>query len=153
MSQFSAGRLTTGTSNNAASLEIINSSADTAAFIKEIGVALNAATATVLVLGRPAAKGVTPTSPAAMVDEEGRATGLVTTALAWGTSPTAPTMPMRRIGLPATAGANIVLKFRGRGVRLAPGETFVLHNVGTVSALNVYVVVEQDIRTVVETAP
>jgi len=148
MSRFATAVLTTGTSNNVASIEIINSSNTIPAFIKEIGVALNAATASVIVLGRPAAKGVTPTSPAAFVDEEGKATGLVTSAIAWGTSPTAPTVPMRRMGFPATVGSNMKFEFGGRGVRLSPGQTFVIHNVGAVSAMNVYAVVEQDVHTV-----
>lgn len=148
MSRFSTGRLTTNTTASNASIEIINSSTTLAAFIKEIGIALNAATATVITLGRPAAAGVTPTTPEAMQDEEGAAIGLVTTALAWGTSPTPPTVPMRRMGFAATAGLNWKFEFGGRGVRLAPGGTFIISNVGVVSALSVYVVAEQDVRVI-----
>ena len=149
MSRFATGRLSTTTTASNASLEIINGHATLPAFLKEIGIALNAATATVLLLGRPAAAGVTPTSPQAMVDEEGAATGSVTTALAWATSPTPPTVPMRRMGFAATAGLNWKFEFAGRGVRLAPGETFIISNSGAVSALSMYAVVEQDIRSVV----
>src|SRR4029077_17277324 len=49
-------------------------------------------------LGRPGAKGITPTTPVTVIDEgDGNApTGLTTTASAWGTAPTVPANFNRR---------------------------------------------------------
>ena len=95
----------------------------------EFGITINSATASVFGFGRPAAIGVTPTSPQTVLAEDGgnTATGNTTTALAWGTAPTTPANFFRRVSLPATIGAGIIWTFP-RGVVVLKANTTVLWN-------------------------
>jgi hypothetical protein len=148
MSRYSLGVTTTNTTNTQV-VEIINSHNTASAFLKVIDVALNTAAATVVGFGRPAAAGITPTSPVALVDEQSGADGIVTTALAWGTGPTAPAKFLRKFGFPATIGSAATWEFAGKGFRLGPGQTAVVSVIsGTSSILHVSFEVEQDaVRT------
>jgi hypothetical protein len=109
----------------------------------ELGLTLNAATATTLGFGKPAAIGVTPTSPINVLTEDNSSTtGATRTALAWGTQPTIPTNFARRVSLPATIGAGIIWTFpRGFGVVQALSST--LWNLVTGSVLDVWIVVDE----------
>ena len=112
----------------------------------ELGITINAATASVFGLGRPAAIGITPTSPATVLAEDGgnTATGNTTTALAWGTAPTAPTNFFRRVSLPATIGAGFIWTFP-RGIVVLKALTSVLWNpsAGSNSVADVWCVVDE----------
>jgi hypothetical protein len=84
------------------------------AHIREIGIFMAAATASTFGLGRPAAIGVTPTSPVTGLGEDpAEPAGLSSTAVAWATAPTAPTNAYyhRRIGLPAAIGSGVIWTF------------------------------------------
>jgi len=149
MSRFSSGALTTGVTANTARLEIINTSTVKEAFIKAVTVVTNTAAVAVVAFGRPAAAGITPTSPVALQDEMGLATGLVKTALAWGTGPTVPAVFYRRYGIPATIGQGVLWTFLGKGFRLAPLATAVLWCLSDTSNIfQVTVEAEQDTNTV-----
>jgi hypothetical protein len=149
MSRISQGRLTTNTTSNTCIFEIINSHATRAAFVKKITVTQNVAAVGVIEIGRPTAKGVTPTSPVAMETDEAGAASSVTSALAWGTAPTRPTTFLRRANMLATIGDKHDFDFGGRGVMLAPGETLSVHSFsGTSNTYNVSAEVEQDTITV-----
>jgi hypothetical protein len=109
----------------------------------ELGIALNAATASTILLARPAAKGVTPTTAKAF-KPEGVNDGLgsdssATTAVAWGTKPTAPAdgIYMRRFGLPAEVGRSIVWTWEN-GLLIPAAASLVIFNGATNSALNVW---------------
>jgi hypothetical protein len=148
MSRFSGVAVTSVTTINNTSLEIINSSNTVDAFIKQITVSSNSAAAATFAVGRPAAAGITPTSPAALLDEAGVDTGLVTTAVAWGTAPTIPPF-LRRATITNVAGTEAKFYFQGKGLRLAPGGTLTMWNLtGTFPVMNVTVEAEQDIRTI-----
>jgi len=81
-------------------------------------------------LGRPAANGVTPTTPVDFLPEDPNdvlATGVLQGALAWGTKPTSPTNFFRRIGLPATIGTGVIWTFP-KGLVIAVSSNLVLYN-------------------------
>jgi hypothetical protein len=150
-SRFETGRTTTNTTSNAAVMEIINQGT-VEAFIKAITVTQNVAAASVVGVGRPAAAGITPTAPVALSSDNGVATTLVKTALAWGTAPTSPTVFYRRADFLASIGDSRRFEFAGEGLRLAPGQTLVVWGIsGTSNTYNVSVEAEQNV--VVRTNP
>ena len=108
----------------------------------EIGVSLAAATATTLGLGYPAAIGVTPTSPVDFIPEDPNdviASGVIQSALAWGTGPTIPTAFKRRISLQATIGAGVIFTFP-KGLVIPVSSSIILWNLSATSALDAYAV-------------
>lgn len=113
--------------------------------LMEIGFTLVAATASKIGLGRPAAIGVTPTTP---VDFQLRdpnnvlASGALQSALAWATPPTIPAQFFKVIGLPATIGAGVIWEFGPRGIVIPISSSLVLWNMATNSVLNAYAVIE-----------
>lgn len=111
--------------------------------VMEIGFFLAAATASVIGLGRPAAIGITPTTPVDFLQEDPNnvlATGVVQSALAWATPPTAPVSFIRRISLPATIGTGVIWTFP-EGLVIPVSFGLVLWNLGTNSVLDAYAVV------------
>jgi hypothetical protein len=92
--------------------------------------ALTLATAVVGVfgLGRPAAAGVTPTTPIPFLSDGLGDPSLTRLALAWGTSPTAPSSFFMRISAPATVGSYWTVGFQ-QGIWVPAGSTLTLHNV------------------------
>lgn len=143
MALYSLGVLTTGTASGAAAWEIRTASTDRAV-VREIGVFLNAATASVFGIGRPAAIGVTPTSPVTFLAQDAASpTGTITSALAWGTGPTAPTAFLRRAGLPGAIGNGIVWTFGPNELIIPVSSSLVLWNLQLNSAFNAYAVVDE----------
>ena len=98
----------------------------------ELGFTLAAATASTFGLNRPAAIGVTPTSPVDFLpDDTGGvlASGLIRSAVAWGTEPTEPTLGyIRRASFPATIGTGIVWTFP-EGIYITVEKSLVLWNI------------------------
>ena len=139
MAVYSLARITTATGSAAACLEIRTATTPRPR-IFEIGISLQAATASEIGLGRPAAIGLTPTSPVTWLAEDpGDPVGTVQTALAWATGPTVPANFLRRVSLEAKIGAGIIWTFP-RGLIIPISSGLVLWNISTVSALNVWVV-------------
>ena len=112
--------------------------------VMEIGLTNVAATASVFGLGRPAAIGVTPTSPQTFLDEQDAngGTGATTSCVAWGTPPTVPTNFFRRVALPASIGAGVIWTFP-RGLRIALSNSIVLWVIATASVVDVYAAVDE----------
>ena len=137
MALYSIARRTTNTTSNNAAHTLITTSTDRAALLEK-GVFMAAATASTYSVGRPAANGVTPTSPAALqaVDPASPA-ATVTSALAWGTSPTNPTADLRRWASPATIGAGVIWTFP-RGLLIPVSANLVLQNLATNGAVDTY---------------
>jgi hypothetical protein len=108
--------------------------------IFEIGLTINAATASVFGLGRPQAIGITPTSPVDMLPEDPGEPGSTTfeTALAWGTAPTVPLAFLRRVSLPATIGAGIVWQFP-QGLIIPVSSSLVVWNITAVSVADIWI--------------
>jgi hypothetical protein len=107
MARYELGIRTTVTTIAAAAAELRAASGNPVK-VSEIGITLGAATASTYGIGRPAAVGVTPTSPVTVLPCNPNETpGTATTAVAWGTGPTVPAQFFRRVSLPATIGAGI----------------------------------------------
>lgn len=109
----------------------------------ELGIFLGAATASTYGLGRPAAIGITPTSPVVgQALDPADAAAVAATAVAWGTRPTAPTSSiyLRRIGLPAAIGAGIIWTFPDPGLIIAVNQSLALYNLATNGVVDIYAV-------------
>jgi hypothetical protein len=134
-------RTSNGTIANA-NFEARTASTERARII-EMGVFLAAATACTIGLGRPAAIGVTPTSPVTVLpNDPADAAGTVTTALAWGTGPTVPAAYLRRIALPATIGAGVIWTFPNPLI-VSISSSIILWNITATPVLDVYIVVDE----------
>jgi hypothetical protein len=142
---YSVANLTTGVATATPTQEIIAGS-NLGYRMLEFGLSIVAATASTFALGRPAATGVTPTSPVTVLAEDGgnTAAGNTTTALAWGTAPTVPSAFFRRVTFPATVGAGIIWTFP-RGLIVLKTLSTVLWNPsgGSNSAAATWVVVDE----------
>ena len=126
-----------------ASWEIRTAATPGRAKVLEIGFFLVAATASQIGLGRPAAIGITPTTPVNFLPEDPNdviASGVVQSSLAWATGPTVPTAFLRRISLPATIGTGVIWTFP-KGITIPVSSSLILWNVGTNSLLDAYAVV------------
>lgn len=133
MAIYSLARRAVLTTTGAANEEVRTAATDKP-YVMEIGIFLAAATASTYGIGRPAAIGVTPTTPVTVLAEDpADPAGTVVTALAWGTPPTAPVDFFRRISLPTTIGAGVIWSFP-RGLRIAVSSSIVFWNLATNSA-------------------
>ena len=141
---LSLGVRTSSGTDAAAAWEILTGSTPGRAVIHEIGVFLAAGTASTYGLGRPAAIGITPTTPVDFNVEDPNnvlASGVVRSALAWGTGPTVPTSFLRRISFPATVGAGVIWTFP-KGLVIPVSSSVVLWNLSTNGVVDAYAVVE-----------
>ena len=130
-------------SNAAAAWEIRTGATPGRARLMEIGFFLVAATASIVGLGRPAAIGITPTSPVNFVPSDPNdviASGIIQSSLAWGTGPTIPAAFLRRIALPATIGTGVIWTF-GDGIVIPVSSSLILWNLAANSVLDAYAVV------------
>lgn len=143
MAIYSLAIRSTVTTTGAANEEVRTAATDRA-YIVEAGIFLAAATASTYGLGRPAAIGVTPTSPVTVLAEDpALPAGTVTTAVAWGTGPTVPVNFFRRIALPATIGVGVIWAFP-RGLCIAVSSSMVFWNIATnANAVDNHVVVDE----------
>jgi len=110
--RYTLGVRTADGTSGAAAWEIITGATPGRARLVEIGFFLAAATATTIGLGRPQAAGNTPTTPVDFVPEDPNdvlASGVIQSAVAWGTGPTIPAYFMRRISFPAVIGSGVNL--------------------------------------------
>lgn len=143
MAIASAAVRTSNTTVNNANTEIIGSAAGAFKAL-EVGLSQLTGTASVYGMGVPAAIGVVPTSPAAFLFEDGgnTSTPLTTSALAWSTSPTNPTVYSRRLSTPATVGAGVVWTFP-RGFAVLKAKSLVTNNIITSVACDVWWVIDE----------
>lgn len=128
----------------AAAWEIIAAATPGRVKVMELGFFLAAGTASIYGLGRPAAIGVTPTTPVDFLVEDPAdviAANVALSALAWATGPTAPAAFMRRIALPATIGTGVIWTFP-KGIVLAVSSSLVLWNIGTNGVVDAYAVLD-----------
>jgi hypothetical protein len=142
---LSLGQRTSAVGNPGTVWTILTGSTPGRARVFEVGIFLAAAVAASFGLGRPAAVGVTPTTPVDFLPEDPNdvlATGVVQGALAWGTAPTAPANFFRRISLPATIGTGVIWTFP-KGLVIPVSGNLVIYNISGASAfLDAYAVVD-----------
>lgn len=142
MERVSITRRTTDGTIAAANFELI-APTDYGIILREMMVTLASAATSTFGLGRPAAKGITPTTPVALLSEEAKSyTGKTTTAVAWGTGPTVPAQFFRRVSFPATISSNILWVFSG-GIYIPAGKSIILWNIAASGVADVTVVVDE----------
>ncbi len=142
--RVSLGVRTSDGTSGAAAWEIITGATPGRARVIELGFFLAAATATTIGLGRPQAVGITPTSPVDFLAEDPNdvlASGVVQSAVAWGTGPTIPTAFLRRIALPATIGTGVIWTFP-EGLVIPVSSSLILWNLASNSVLDAYAVID-----------
>lgn len=140
----SLSQITTGTASATAAWEIRTGATPGRARLMELGLFLTAATASDYGLGRPAAIGVTPTTPVDFLPEDPNdvvASGVIQGSLAWGTGPTVPANFFRRVSFPATVGSGVIWTFP-RGLVIPVSSSLVLWNIATNGAIEAYAVLE-----------
>lgn len=142
MAMYTHAAITSNVTSGEATWELRSHATQGRLRIRELGIFLNAATASIFGLGRPAAIGVTPTSPVVgQAEDPADAAAVGATALAWGTKPTTPTSSiyLRRIGLPAAIGAGIIWTWPdGPGLIVPINSSIVIYNLASNAAANVY---------------
>lgn len=143
MPRGSISRRTSDGTTGAAALEIIGSPVR-GTLVKEVSVYLAAATASNYGLGRPAAKGITPTTPVSFLADGGIDSTAFkgSTAIAWGTGPTLPAQFFRRVGFPAVITSFVSWVFE-KGLFIPAGGTLVLWNLAANGVVDVTVVVDE----------
>jgi len=142
--KYTLGVRTSAGTAAAAAWEIRAAATPGRARLMELGFFLAAATASQYGLGRPAAIGDTPTSPVDFLPEDPNnvlASGVIQSALAWGTGPTVPTAYLRRIYLPATIGTGVIWTWPD-GLVIPVSGSLVLWNIGTNGVVDAYAVIE-----------
>ena len=131
------------TSANAC-LEVV-AHATTPCRIREIEISLVTAAATVIGLGRPAAIGLTPTTPlTALKEDNGAAAPATTGAVAWATGPTVPAQFMCRVSFAATIGEYVRWTWgKNDELIVIPSEAIVLWNILGGATLDVTVRIDE----------
>jgi hypothetical protein len=143
MAIYSISQRTINTTAATCAWEIISTSAQVRPAILEFGLTQVTAVAATLGLGRPQAKGVTPTTPQiSLAEDYNEVTGNTTVAVAWGTPPTVPTNFFRRITCPATIGAGVIWTFP-RGLIIQSNFSIILWVIATAPVLDVYAVTNE----------
>ena len=133
---------TTNETTAEAAWEIITGATPGRAKLLEIGVFSAAATAATFGLGIPQAVGVTPADAVDFESEDPNdvlATGVLQSALSWGTSPTIPSKFFRRVALPATIGTGIIWTFP-KGLTIPISNSLVLWNGAANPVVDAYAV-------------
>jgi hypothetical protein len=142
MAIYSLSLNTTVTTTGAAAMDLRASAANSPR-VMEIGLNLGAGTASTYGVGR---SGNTPTQTSPVLvqaENPSDPAGLSGSAVAWSVAPTIPTQFLRRISLPATAGAGVIWTFP-RGLVIAAAATLLVWNLASNSAsTNVWFVVDE----------
>lgn len=144
MTRGSLARRTSSGTNATPAYELI-APPQKGCYVREILVTLAAATASTYGLGRPAAIGIGPTTPVAVLSEEGGQAEeyQTTTAVAWGTTaPTAPVQFFRRVSFPNVISSSILWVFE-HGLYIPAAGTIVLWNLASNGVVDVTAVVDE----------
>jgi len=144
MRHGSIARRTTAAGTGTPAFEMIADN-PTGCRLMQMQITLAAATASTYGLGRPAAKGVGPTTPVAVLDmlSANANVFLTKTALAWTTTaPTSPSEFFRRVSFPNVITSQILWIFE-HGLYIPPGGTLVLWNLAINGVVDVSIDVEE----------
>jgi hypothetical protein len=138
MAIYSLSQRTSATGAGTAAWEIITTSSQVRPALLELGFSQVTAVAGTYGIGRPQAKGITPTTPQTFLAEDaGEVAGNSQGAVAWGTGPTVPTNFFRRITCPATIGAGVIWTFP-RGLIISNALNFVFWILATAPVCDIY---------------
>lgn len=141
MGLFDHGVRTTNVTTANAAYELKGSTTDRTR-IFEIGFTLVTAVATQLGFGRPAAAGITPTAPVTFLGEDVADSSAASDALAWATSPTAPTYYLRRFTGSAIGQGAVWVFPRGLPIeKTGANNSMVLFNILGGATIDVYIVI------------
>lgn len=140
MARYSCG-IVTPAAAAAAAYATFHSIATDKPRIVEIGIFLNAATASSIQLIRASNTPVATTSVLGQAEEVADPAGTCNLDTAWSTAPTVGSIPLRKTLLPATAGSGLIWTFP-QGLTIPISGWIVLWNYGAAagSALQVYFV-------------
>lgn len=139
MACYEIGVRTSGVASASAALEL--RSGTKRARVHELGITLQAATATTLGLGRPANTPAGGTNNPPLATDAADSAALAGAYLAgWSTVPTAPTSFLRRIGFPATIGSGAIWTFRNLIIPVSA--SIVLWNLAANGVLDIWAVLE-----------
>ncbi len=143
MSLYQLGSRTSNVTTGAACWEL-RSGASRPLYVREVKVFMAAATASTFGLGRPAAIGVTPTSPVTVLPvNTDDATGTGQVALAWATGPTIPTNFFERFSLVNQIGAGIILAWPNLPLVVPVSSSVILWNISATGVSDVAVSLEE----------
>ena len=141
MARFCAGFTTTATVTAAAIADLRSASGERL-YVREIGLFLNAATASSIGLYRPSTLGTASTSVTAVPVDPGDAAATGSVGTAWSVAPAVSTnVPLRKAQLPAAIGNGIIWQFSDRGLVVPVSSSLLLWNFSgsTNSVLNGYI--------------
>lgn len=140
--RYSLGVRTSNVTSGVTAVELFTGAGETAKIL-EFSITMAAATASIFGIGRPAAQGITPTTPVALLPEDPNNQVItVKTALAWATPPTIPAAFLKRFSLPAVIGANLTFRFPPKSLILLPSTSLVLWNLGTNGVSDVTITID-----------
>ena len=143
MSLYGLSQRTTATAAASACWEVRSASTNKPRLM-EMGISQVTAVAGTYGMGRPAAIGVTPTSPQNFVaeDDASAPTSLSTAAVAWTTAPTVPANFNRRITAAATIGVGVIWTFP-RGMDIATSNSIIIWIIALAPVCDVWGVVSE----------
>lgn len=135
---------TSGVGSGAAALEII-APVQVQTVLRRMLISLAAATASTYGLGRPAAAGITPTTPLRVQSLSGGqpAEYETRTALAWATGPTVPAQFFRRWSSPNVIGSFIEWTWDCGGLIIPAGTSLVLWNLAANGVVDVDITTDE----------
>jgi hypothetical protein len=143
MAIYSLSQRTSATSAASAAWEIIVTASQVRPALLEFGLSQVTGVAGTYGIGRPQAKGITPTTPQTFLQEDvNEVAGNSQGAVAWSTGPTVPVNFFRRITCPATIGAGVIWTFP-RGLIISTTLNFILWILATAPVCDVYAVTSE----------
>ena len=141
MARYSCGFTTTATAAGAAIADLKTTAAERA-YVREIGLFLNAATASSIGLYRPSTVGTQSTTVAGQPVDAADAAATALLGTAWSGAPAVSTnVPLRKAALPAAIGNGIIWTFSDRGLVIPVSSSLLIWNwgAGANSVLNGYI--------------
>ena len=118
------------------------STAGTRTRTMEASLVSTTATAGPIGLGVPAVSAIQPYEEYSIREDEADPQGTTRGAVAWFTSPTAPTIYKRRCYLPAVAGVGVIWTFP-QGLTMPMGSFLVVFNIAAVAIFDVNILLDE----------
>jgi hypothetical protein len=144
MARYHCGFVTPAAAAGAAFADFRTSSTDRV-HVLEIGLFLNAATASSITLARSTTLGTTSTTVVPVAGEPGDPAATMVVGTAWSGAPASTAVPIRKITVPANIGAGVVWGFGYSDLIIPVSASLLLFNfgAGAASVLNGYIVTDE----------